>query len=121
MPFATVLVSDAAGRELSALPPGSAVRFAPSDLVTVTAWDELGRLREASAWPKGKQDRRSMLETLVEENEGYPDRVSAVRAAFSTVSGGEGTGGGVQGGEAGDEAGGLDGRPDAAVETSVKL
>lgn len=119
MPFATVLVSDAAGRQLSALPAGAGVRFAPSPLVTVTAWEEIGRLREASAWPKGTQDRRSMFDRLMEENAGFPDRVSAVRAAFSRVSGGEETGG-MGGGETGD-AEGLGSGADAAAETSVKL
>ncbi|CAM9455663.1 unnamed protein product [Hapterophycus canaliculatus] len=119
VPFATVLVSDAAGRELSALPAGSTVRLAPSELVTVAAWDKIARLVEASAWPEGAQDRRSTFESFVEEHAGYPDRVSAIRAALSSVSGGEEVGG-FGGGEAGD-AQGLSPGAAAATETNAKL
>lgn len=89
MAFPTVLVSDLAGDALSTLPPGSTVRFAPSKHVTSAAWDEIGRLEEASAWPEEPEERRSMYETLMAENAGYPDRVFAVRGAFSRVSDGE--------------------------------
>eukprot|EP00752_Nemacystus_decipiens_P004257 g3888.t1 len=86
--FPTVLVSDVAGRALSTLPPNSTIRFAPSKDVTLAAWDELSRLKEVAAWPKEPEERQSMYESLVAGNAGFPDRVSAVRAAFSHVSGG---------------------------------
>ena len=115
MAFPTVLVSDVAGRALSSLPPDSTIRFAPSKDVTLAAWDEVGRLREAAAWPTEPEERQSMYETLLAENAEFPDRVSAVRAAFSGVSGGgcEGAAG-EEGGEAPRDAGG----PGA---TSIKL
>lgn len=100
MAFPAVLVSDVAGDALSTLPPGSTVRFAPSKHVTSAAWEEIGRLKEASAWPEGAEERQSMYETLVAESAGFPDRVFAVRGAFSRVSDGEceeGPGGGGSG------------------------
>lgn len=88
MAFPTVLVSDVAGRALSTLPLGSTIRFAPSKDVTLAAWDEIGRLKEASSWPKESEERQSMYETILAGNAGFPDRVFAVRAAFSHISGG---------------------------------
>eukprot|EP00903_Cladosiphon_okamuranus_P014343 g13317.t1 len=86
--FPTVLVTDVAGRAISTLAPGSTVRFAPSKDVTLSAWEQIDRLKEAAAWPKEPEERQSMYEALVAGNAGFPDRVSAVRAAFSHVSGG---------------------------------
>lgn len=114
MAFPTVLVSDVAGRALSTLPPGSTIRFAPSKDVTLAAWDDIGRLKEASAWPKESEERQSMYEALVAGSAGFPDRVFAVRAAFSSISGV-----GCEEGAAGEE--GVDARRDGAAATSVKL
>lgn len=115
MAFPAVLVSDLAGRALSTLPPGSTVRFAPSKDVTLSAWEEISRLKEAAAWPKEPEERQSMYEALVAGNTGFPDRVSAVRAAFSHVSGG--------GCEGATEEEGCEALPDAggAGTTSIKL
>ncbi|CAM9097696.1 unnamed protein product [Pylaiella littoralis] len=87
--FPTVLVSDIAGHALANLPPESTIRFTPSQDVTMAAWDEIGHLKEVSAWPADTQKRQRMYETLVAGNTAFPDRTSAVRAAFSAVSGGD--------------------------------
>lgn len=94
-----LLVSDIAGRALSALPPDSLIQLTPSNDATVAAWDEIRRLREAAAWPKTKPERQSMFESLKSENEGFADRLSALREAFLRVSGGKaGMGEGDDGG-----------------------
>ncbi|CAN0163948.1 unnamed protein product [Ectocarpus sp. 12 AP-2014] len=80
-----VLVTDVAGHAISTLPPDSTIRFAPSEHVTLAAWDEIERLKEASAWPKETQERQTLYETLVVRNAGFPDRVSAIQGAFSRV------------------------------------
>ncbi|CAM9684093.1 unnamed protein product [Ectocarpus fasciculatus] len=78
-----VLVTDVAGHAISTLPPDSTIRFAPSEHVTLAAWDAIERLKEASAWPKETQERQVLYESLLARNAGFPDRVSAIRGAFS--------------------------------------
>lgn len=110
MSFPTVLVSDLAGHALANLPPGSTIRFTPSKDVTVAAWEDIGRLKEVSAWPTDTKERQFMYQTLLAENAVFPDRVSAVHAAFSRVSSGGAVG--AAGGAA--QNGGDDAkRPDA--------
>lgn len=116
MAFPTVLVSDVAGSTLSTLPPGATIRFAPSKDVTLAAWGDIGRLTEAAAWPKEPEERQTTYETLLAGNAGFPDRVSAIRAAFSQISGGGCEGAtGEEGGDATWDAG------TAAATTSIKL
>lgn len=97
--FPTVLVTDVAGRALSALPPDTPISFTPSNEATVDAWDEIRRVSEASAWPKGTRERQSMYGTLMSKNERFPDRLSALSEAFLRLPGGET--GGREGGSGG--------------------
>lgn len=89
MSFPTLLVSDIAGRALSALPANSPITLTPSKEASKVAWDEIRRLRDASAWPREKPERQSMFKTLVSNNAGFVDRLSALRQSFSRVSGEE--------------------------------
>lgn len=90
----TLLVSDVAGRALSALPPGSPIHLTPSKDVKEAAWKEIQQLRQASAWPKENPERHSMYKTLVAGNKGFADRLAALTEAFSRVSGGKDGAGG---------------------------
>ncbi|CAM9440409.1 unnamed protein product, partial [Ectocarpus sp. 13 AM-2016] len=92
-----VLVTDVAGHAISTLPPDSTIRFAPSEHVTLAAWDEIERLKEASAWPKETQERQTLYETLVSRSAGFSDRVSAIQGAFSRVCSWDEEEGGIAG------------------------
>lgn len=75
-----------AGRALFALPSDSVIHLTPAKDANVYAWDRIEQLREASAWPAGASERRSMLETLVSSNAGFVDRMSALRDAFQAAT-----------------------------------
>lgn len=81
-----LLVSDIAGRALSDLPQDSSINFTPSHHVRREAWENIDRLRNPSEWPDELPERQLMFETLVVGNEGFPDRLSALRDAFTSFS-----------------------------------
>lgn len=85
--FPTLVVSDLAGQAISRLPADTPMLLTPSTAAKATAWEDIARLREASAWPNENTSARlSMYEALISQNAGFTDRLSAVRQAFSTVS-----------------------------------